>query len=223
MIPYFVKITLVIFNILNIIGLLLSYLIIKNKKIQKYRIQKTDLTKVSNKRMNTILLNAFIFEPILLVIGLTATKHLFVPHYTIISVIIQLIMIFIIDDLWVYVFHRLFHSNKYVYKIIHSTHHIATSPIPMDMHYFSIYEMIIISSGFFVASMLIGNISYVTLWSFMVMKMCHEFDIHSGIKIYKSLPFIVSVEDHDNHHLMIKGNYASTLKLYDYLFTTQMK
>ena len=49
--------------------------------------------------------------------------------------VFEIIVVLMIDDIFFYLFHRMMHENKYIYRKIHKIHHRANTPIPIDYIY----------------------------------------------------------------------------------------
>lgn len=169
------------------------------------------------KYMALICINAFIIEPLAMYIGLSLLRNR-ISGYSLEPV--NLFLLFLIDDLWTYSIHKLFHMSPRLYKKIHSVHHIATVPTPMDIHLIHPLEILIVPSGFFLAIFCLDQISYFSLWLFIILKITHEFINHSDINF--KIPMLTSAEEHGLHHTQVKGNYGSTFEIWDLLFGTKI-
>ena len=104
-------------------------------------------------------------------------------------------------------------------------HHKALSPLPIDILYVSIPELILVLFSSFLAILIRGGILPFSFVIFTIIKQLHEISIHSGIKsnkLIKKIPFYGTNEHHDNHHKMLKGNYASTFNIWDKIFNTEI-
>ena len=143
----------------------------------------------------------------------------------------------IIYDFFFYIMHRLFHTNKYLYKF-HKKHHKfydVTSIITFYHH-----PIDIICSGaipFILTTLIIDNISLFnfTLFNFtllLIYKDKGEIAGHLGKKIYpmtsfsqfKWLALLFDIqsyaEDHYLHHQLINCNFSKRFSLWDKLFGT---
>ncbi|CAH6420924.1 Fatty acid hydroxylase [uncultured virus] len=227
-IPYFVIHTLFILLLLNIFGIIYSCLILFGNIYDKLRLQTKPNILIYKERFQVIFFNAFILEPMFGLIGLCLFKNYFVDKFHIILTPIQSIIILFIDDLWLYICHRIFHFNKFLFKKIHYFHHKALTPFPMDMHYIHPMEIFIIPLGTFLAFLLIQQVHIFALWIYVIVKTIHEQNVHSGLKstIRIRIPlinkFLGTTEQHDLHHLKFKGNYSSMFKLFDLVFGTKI-
>ena len=140
----------------------------------------------------------------------------------------QLSILLIFDDVYFYFYHLLLHKNKFLYRHIHSIHHKASAPYPLEFIYSHPLETSISCIGLFLGYVVIylifGDISIYTFWGYSILRIIHEADIHSGIKsiIFKWLPFYGSTQHHDSHHSRLNGNYASTFSFWDKILGTKI-
>ena len=117
------------------------------------------------------------------------------------------------------------HRNKWLFNNFHSKHHEAKAPLPIDILYVSIPELIFILFSTFFAILIRGGILPFSFVTFTIIKQLHEISIHSGIKsnkIINKIPFYGTNEHHDIHHKLLKGNYASTFNIWDKIFNTEI-
>ena len=143
---------------------------------------------------------------------------------------LQLALIVVIDDAWFYAWHRLMHEHKGLYRKVHRIHHKAYAPLPIEYIYVHPVEWMVGGVGPFLGLILVnaiwGTIPAWTLWAYLIVRNLHELDIHSGIRSIISLhiPLYAPAEHHDLHHAKPgKGNYASTLVIWDKLFKTHWR
>jgi methylsterol monooxygenase len=141
----------------------------------------------------------------------------------------QMIMLLIFDDTYFYFYHLLLHKNKFLYRHIHSIHHRASAPYPLEFIYAHPLESAIavggILLGYISIYFIFGSINIYTFWAYSFVRIFHETDIHSGIKslIFKWLPFYGSTQHHDAHHSHLHGNYASTFSFWDHILGTKIE
>ncbi len=136
-------------------------------------------------------------------------------------------LLLLLDDAWVYAWHRSMHESSWLYNNVHRIHHKAFSPLPFEFLYVHPLEWIVGSLAPFAGLAIIvavsGEISVWTFWPFVVVRTLHEVDAHSGVRslLTGRLPFYGITEHHDLHHAKpTKGNYASMLTLWDRVFST---
>lgn len=214
----------------NIIALVYSWLVLYTDMFKNLRLQdKKYKPGIFFQRLPLILLNLTILA------GLTAVSLYFfadkifdtsVPTWWLIPV--QLVFIFIIDDAWFYFAHRLMHENKFLLRKIHSIHHQAITPFPLEYIYVHPLEWMIGSVGSFlglIALMMIMPVNIYAFWVYGLIRNLHEVDIHSDLRspISKYIPFLNPTESHDLHHSKVKGNYASMFNIWDRVFGTELK
>lgn len=222
-------ITLIIFFSGNLFGLLYSLLVLKTSLFKKYRIQSKPYEKgILKKRLPLYLLNLFLVA-IFGIVGVFVLYNFFDTELPTIWVFVgQLLFAFIIDDVWFYFSHRYLHENKYLLKKIHSIHHRAHTPFPLEYLYAHPFEWMIGIIGPFIAYVLIiifMPLNIYAFWTFALLRNLHEIHIHSDLNLplLKNIPFISPVEDHDVHHAKLNGNYASTFRIWDRIMKTRFK
>jgi sterol desaturase/sphingolipid hydroxylase (fatty acid hydroxylase superfamily) len=142
--------------------------------------------------------------------------------------LVQIAIIFVVDDFCFYWAHRAMHHSKWLYRRVHKYHHEAVAPIPIEFIYAHPLDALAggvgTSLGLAMALLPFGEISACTLWSAVAVRMAHELQIHSGLPriIGTYIPFLGSTEHHARHHASpTRGNYASTFTLWDWLFRTE--
>jgi len=223
-----ILITVAILFCTNLIGYIYTALILHTNLINDYRIQpKEYFAKRFYERFPLILFNI----SILLGVGIVGVFLLqdFIDFGlpTVWVFTWQLVLIFLIDDLYFYFYHSTLHT-KFLYKHIHKTHHRSTMPIPMEYIFTHPLEWFFGAIGPFIGLVVIASFSEINIYAFWVMsalRNLHELDIHSGIKsskITSLIPFYGTTEHHDLHHSKNKGNYASTFTLWDKVFGTEI-
>ena len=211
------------------IGLALSLAPLYMPGLNKYRIQDKKIKpQLFYQRLRLIGLNTF-FLATLSSIGLYYLFPLFDAslHFSITSIILQVLVILFVDDIYFYFIHKWMHDNKYLLKNIHSIHHRTTAPLAMDYMYVHPIEWLMGYLGPFIGILIISFFVPVCIWAFWVYQLIrtlHEIDVHSGYRSILSnwIPFWGETEHHDMHHQMPNGNYASTFTLWDHIFKTKM-
>ena len=223
-----ILITVAILFCTNLIGYIYTALILHTNLINDYRIQpKEYFAKRFYERFPLILFNI----SILLGVGIVGVFLLqdFIDFGlpTVWVFTWQLVLIFLIDDLYFYFYHSALHT-KFLYKHIHKTHHRSTMPIPMEYIFTHPLEWFFGAIGPFIGLVVIASFAEIKIYAFWAMsalRNLHELDIHSGIKsskITSLIPFYGTTEHHDLHHSKNKGNYASTFTLWDKVFGTEI-
>ena len=225
----FVLYTISIIVFCNLLGLVVSFASIHIEFLQKYRIQKRKIKSTTfYNRLPLILFNI-----VLLILVSAIGLYFFYPLFDsdlnvdLGSIIIQLIVILVIDDLYFYCLHFWMHKNQYVLNKIHRIHHKAITPFALEYIYVHPIEWIMGYLGPFIAVFLIScfnPVSIIAFWSYQFIRNLHELDVHSGFKsvIAKHIPFWGETEHHDLHHEKLNGNYATTFTFWDYIFNTKI-
>ena len=216
--------TLLLLLFINLIGFLYSYLIIKTDFFKEYKLQnRPHKIKDFQNRTPLICLNIFILM-FVTGMGLHYFSDFIIKDYNGISLFIfEIIVVLMIDDMYFYLWHRLMHENKFLYKKIHKIHHQATTPFPSEYLYTHPVEWIVGMLGPFIAIYLLGGVSLYAFWMILIIRNIHELDIHSGLKssyLTKYFPFSGTNEHHDKHHAYLKGNYSSAFSFWDKMFRT---
>lgn len=222
-------ITLSLFMVGNIFGIAYSFLVLNTKVFEKYRIQK----KPYKKGLFKDHLPLYLFNVLLL--GISSTIGMYFLYDSVNPnfpswwvLLLQILIIFLADDVWFYFFHRWMHTNKTVLKKVHSIHHRAHTPFPLDYLYVHPFEWMFGIIGAVVAILALINfwdLSIYSFWGFVFLRNIHEIHIHSDLKLplLKNIPLISPVEDHDVHHEKLDGNYASTFQIWDRIMKTRFK
>ncbi len=226
----FVSYTILIIVCCNIFGFFLSLISIHSKYLYKYRIQKRKIkSSTFYNRLPLILFNIVL---LILVssVGLYYLYPLFDASidFTILTILIQLLVILFIDDLYFYFLHAWMHKNQYILNKIHRIHHKAISPFALEYIYVHPLEWIMGYLGPFIAIFLISiftPVNILAFWLYQLIRNIHELDVHSGFKSFfsKWIPFWGESEHHDLHHEKLNGNYATTFTLWDKLFKTKIE
>jgi sterol desaturase/sphingolipid hydroxylase (fatty acid hydroxylase superfamily) len=209
----------------NLIGLLYSMLVLYTDLFRKFTIQKKQYVKgVFAKRMPLYLFNITL---LLAISGLGAYFGFgFLEQKISIGIIVfQVVFAFVIDDIFFYFYHRWLHENKFMLKNIHSIHHKATKPFPLEYLYAHPFEWLMGMIGAFLGFALILIFMPVNLyafWIFGAIRNLHEIHIHSDLElpISSKIPLLSKTKHHDDHHAKLNGNYASTFVWMDRIFKT---
>ena len=113
----------------------------------------------------------------------------------------------------------------HLYKKIHIIHHKASNPFPADYLYEHPLEWMAGLLGPFIAFLILGEVYFETIVLYLIIRVLHELDIHSGIKssIYKYFPFAGVNEYHALHHKYHSNHFASLFSFWDIIFKTHSK
>lgn len=233
---FLVAVTLGILTASLVFGAGYNYLLMytnvfNNQKIRKNQLEQPLSRKEFFKRIPLIVFNVACLY-LLSFFGLYFGQGLFDLNFSApFSVgifILHFIVILLVDDLVFYIIHRTMHQNKFLHQKIHSVHHKANQPFPLDFIYAHPVEWLSGYAGAFVGVLLLflfAPVNVYAFWLWCIFRSFHELEIHSGVRsnIGKYIPFFATAEHHDYHHLRSKGNYASTLVLWDWLLGTHLK
>ena len=76
--------------------------------------------------------------------------------------------------------------------------------------------------GPFIAFIILGGVFFETIIIYLIIRVLHELDIHSGIKssIYRYIPFAGINEFHAKHHKFHNVHFASVFSFWDIIFKT---
>ena len=226
----FVFYTILIIVCCNIFGFFLSLVSIHVNFLSKYRIQRRKIkASIFYDRLPLILFNIVLLI-IVSAIGLYYLYPLFDPviNFNIKSIVLQIMLILLVDDLYFYFLHTWMHKNQFMLNKIHRIHHQAISPFALEYIYVHPLEWIMGYIGPFIAIFLISIFSPINIlafWIYQFIRNIHELDVHSGFKsiFSKWIPFWGESEHHDLHHEKLNGNYATTFTIWDHIFKTKIK
>ena len=217
--------TIVLLICTNLFGLIYSMLVLYTSIFKKFSIQKKPYVKgVFAKRMPLYLFNITL---LLTISGVGAYFGFgFLKQEVSIGIIIfQVIFAFVIDDIFFYFYHRWLHENKYMLKTVHSIHHRATKPFPLEYLYAHPIEWMLGMIGAFLGFAILFIYMPVNIYAFWIfggLRNLHEIHIHSDLELPVSskIPLLSKTKHHDDHHAKLTGNYSSTFVWMDRLFKT---
>ena len=217
--------TIVLLICTNLFGLIYSMLVLYTPIFKKFSIQKKPYFKgVFAKRMPLYLFNITL---LLTISGVGAYFGFgFLKQEVSIGIIIfQVIFAFVIDDIFFYFYHRWLHENKYMLKTVHSIHHRATKPFPLEYLYAHPIEWMLGMIGAFLGFailLIFMPVNIYAFWIFGGLRNLHEIHIHSDLELPVSskIPLLSKTKHHDDHHAKLTGNYSSTFVWMDRLFKT---
>ena len=217
--------TIVLLICTNLFGLIYSMLVLYTSIFKKFSIQKKPYVKgLFSKRMPLYLFNITL---LLTISGFGAFffADFFNQEFSIGTIIFQVIFAFVIDDIFFYFYHRWLHENKYMLKTVHSIHHRATKPFPLEYLYAHPIEWMLGMIGAFLGFailLIFMPVNVYAFWIFGALRNLHEIHIHSDLELPVSskIPLLSKTKHHDDHHAKLTGNYSSTFVWMDRLFKT---
>jgi len=138
--------------------------------------------------------------------------------YELINVIVSLIC----AEIFFYFSHRLFHSNKYLYKTVHKLHHTySISTYGIHAQYCSKFELITNLITATLGSMLVHHHIITIILQSIVMIIINVIGHTTNeFKIFGKT--IYSTKEHNDHHLLLNVNYG-LLTICDKTFGTYKK
>eukprot|EP01119_Soliformovum_irregulare_P002229 TRINITY_DN12515_c0_g1_i1.p1 TRINITY_DN12515_c0_g1~~TRINITY_DN12515_c0_g1_i1.p1 ORF type:complete len:268 (+),score=51.62 TRINITY_DN12515_c0_g1_i1:78-881(+) len=147
------------------------------------------------------------------------------PFPTWTTMLSQCVLFYFIEDFYFYWIHRLLHWGPF-YKYIHKVHHEHTAPFGIVGEYAHPAETLFLGLGSVAGPFLLKS-HLLTLWVWLFFRIWQVIDAHSGYNFPWSLnrfiPFWGGADFHDFHHMTFVGNYASTFRIWDYVFGTDTK
>lgn len=141
----------------------------------------------------------------------------------------QVLLIFLVEDACFYVWHRVMHRHKGLYRRVHRIHHQAWAPLPLEYIYVHPAEWMIGAIGPFVTVVALtlaqGQLSIWVFWTYVLLRQLHELNIHatSRLALHLPVPGLGTPEDHALHHAKpTQGGYASIFRAWDRAFGTRI-
>lgn len=213
--------------VLNGIGLFLSLRFDRSGLPPSRDLQATERRKNTLRaRLPNIATNVATHS-VLLVVGLMLLGDLVPMAWPgLLTVALQVLVVTLVDDTCFYWFHRALHRNRWLYRNVHKQHHEAYAPVPLEYVYVHPVEHagggICVALGFATVFLIWGSLSAWVVWICMALRVSHELDIHSGLKLpTRHLPFLADMRRHDLHHARPRlGNYASMFPWWDRIMGT---
>lgn len=214
---------------LNLLGGIVSFLILRTSLLRGMQIQSRDhLRKVFWSRFPIIALNLSILFVLVTALLWLAQQAFDLQWQGTLAFLAQFLVLACLDDAWFYLWHRSLHRNAYLYKKIHHIHHRSTAPLPLEYIYVHPLEWIVrfiaIPIGVGAIYLFNGSVSVHALWAFIFWLNFHEIALHSGIRstLGRYIPYLATTEYHELHHLKKRGNYASSFTIWDRLLGTRI-
>ncbi|MFN6013708.1 MAG: sterol desaturase family protein [Flavobacteriales bacterium] len=213
----------------NLFGVLYSFVVLRSNLFSRFRIQK----KKYKEGVFGARFGLYFFNLVVLMLFSAGGAYALYDYidtsfgsgWIIVS---QVVVAFVIDDIYFYFMHRYFHENKFLLKTIHSIHHRSSTPFPLEYLYAHPLEWMIGMIGSAIAFILIlavMPINVYAFWAFGVIRNLHEIHIHSDLElpVLSWIPLISKTRHHDDHHAKLDGNYSSTFLWWDKIFKTELK
>ncbi|HMY18287.1 MAG TPA: sterol desaturase family protein [Polyangium sp.] len=214
----------------SFLGILATYLVIWFGVPKSLRLQDaTQSVTTFHRQLPLILFNIAVMNAgTWLALGQVESRFVLDTPWWIVA--LNVLFIFMVEDTWVYGWHRAMHEVKFLYRKVHRIHHQAYAPLPVHYLYVHPLEWMVGSLGAALGLLLValfhGHACAYTLWTFSVMRQLHEMNVHSGMRsvITRFIPFAGRTDSHDYHHRYpTKGNYESTFFFWDRVLKTAAK
>ena len=193
-----------------------------------HEIKKKGLSKreIELRKKNLKNYNLVVLSNICLVVLLSTFYLIFSDNFSynlnFLEIILQIILLLIINDTWIYWFHRMQHRISFFHKM-HSIHHKVIKSLPMDYIYTNPIELLISFFGIIIP-FLFFKINYISFIITVILRQIHEIDIHSNDNSKSLFLIFNSPSNHDKHHTPgKKGNYASMFPFWDIIMKTKIK
>jgi len=131
-----------------------------------------------------------------------------------------------VEDVLFYLCHRTMHSVPFLYRHVHSVHHEWRVTTTLAAEHAHVLEFVVGNLGPAVAGALLLQAHALTLWMFIVVRVCVSFEEHAGFAFEFSpcrlLPCGATVDGHDYHHANSGGGiFASQFALLDAVLGTE--
>ena len=137
----------------------------------------------------------------------------------------QLPAFFVVEDFYFYWVHRALH-HKSIYKYIHKVHHEHKHPFGIAAEYAHPVETVVLGFASILGP-LIFQPHMVTLWAWLLVKLCQIVENHSGYDLPFNpthfIPFWGGTVHHDFHHSSFDGCYGGIFTWCDWMFGTDEK
>eukprot|EP01080_Neovahlkampfia_damariscottae_P003256 gene3256-5699_t len=149
----------------------------------------------------------------------TGAFSILLPLPTLGRFVVDIFICMILDDLFFYIGHRLFHT-KFLYKQFHSKHHEARYTVSIASEFFHPVEYIIgIVLPVFLPPLILKS-HMITYLSFLAIKLYETTFAHCG---YDFGPFFPNAREHSYHHSHFENCYGSFFNIWDRLLGTNAK
>lgn len=186
--------------------------------VQRFKIQKNKVVPVDQKKLNyaiwiyfrnVIFVSSIVSAPLLKLVdlrGISFSKE--IPPLRDFLLFIPAMLI--IEDLWFFLCHKMFHSNKYLYEKVHKFHHQWPQPTAISVLYMHWLEYTLcIACNVFVGALVTGCHASI-LHLYLTFEAFKGLMNHSGYGIrWLEIPCIKGNEFHDTHHKLTNCNYGS--------------
>lgn len=151
-----------------------------------------------------------------------------VPFPSLLKIVLQVGLFFVLEDAWHYWFHRGLHYGAF-YKHIHKQHHRYSAPFGMTAEYAHPVEVALLGMGTvgipIIYCYFFRDLHLFTISIWIVLRLFQAIDAHSGYEfpwsLHHFLPFWAGADHHDEHHHYFIGSYASSFRWWDLILDTE--
>jgi sterol desaturase/sphingolipid hydroxylase (fatty acid hydroxylase superfamily) len=139
------------------------------------------------------------------------------------TLLLQICVAFVLDDICFYSYHRLLHSQPALYIKYHKIHHTFTAPCVWTSHALHPVEIALQSFGALSGPLLVG-MSAQMFWLWLAVRQAQGVLDHTGFDFdpFQWLPGVGGTKFHDDHHKLYTGNYASCFSAIDDVLGTRV-
>jgi len=144
------------------------------------------------------------------------------------SFCINILVMHLATDFYFYWEHRSMHSNRYLWKWVHSIHHDVIEPSALTTLYLHPVEMMTLNTGsFFVVALVRPDLF--TFYFYSLLQVWVGVNSHSGWDLFSELwalvPFLAPASFHDAHHYQSRyrgnaKNLGISFVIWDAMFGT---
>jgi len=205
---------LITYSIMFAVTIPLTYASIKdwfpNFKINK---KKTEI------KLNQIIKNVLFNEIFITIPALWLVSGYVSCEYNgKIDIIFQLIIMILVAETWFYHVHKIFHSNKYLYKWIHKYHHQWHNPIALSATDSHPIEHAFANTLSLSLGIIIVRCNVILFWMMVGFSTINSSIVHSGYYF----PLMSCPMDHDYHHSKNKNKYYGMIGIFDKIYGTNI-
>lgn len=172
------------------------------------------------------LVSVFIFALLAIPIQAAYKKDIIHIVWTVhaVPLIIEIILLFLWNELHFYISHRLLHSNL-LFSRVHYVHHKSKTPTVFSTYSFHWFEAILLGSVIYLP-LLFFDLQFIALLSLPIMSIALNTLGHWNYDLFPSKQsnnLLKFTYRHSGHHKYFKGNYGFFLPIFDSLFNTKAK
>jgi sterol desaturase/sphingolipid hydroxylase (fatty acid hydroxylase superfamily) len=207
----------------------LTYLLVCTRVFDSLKIQRAPYRKAEIARRLPLIARTFFTTSLgaAIAFSLGAGSFITTSRPTLLRVVSDVFIIFVFHDTWVYFLHRALHRNRRWFRKIHSVHHRARQPVPLDFLYLHPTEGALGAIGMIVAIALLAPIPIHSLWAYLFCIHLHEGHLHWGLRSVFPFrfPLLATIAHHDLHHAkpQLGTNFAPISSVWDRAFRTETR